>query len=130
MLTLHLDFLLLKIVLIQRVDGISTKCSENDFDSTCLPRVFTYTIVDYGVYTSFGYHTFLRPISKSFLTIKYINKHLPYAKFQTDWLETVENRSNSKSISDSGVWCNREKKRVKTLGMNAKRCEFIILGNF
>ena len=28
------------------------------------PRVFSYTIVDYGVYTSFGYHTYLHPISK------------------------------------------------------------------
>ena len=37
-------------------------------------RVFTYSIVDYGVHTSFGNHTFLRPISKSFLTFKDINK--------------------------------------------------------
>ena len=65
-----------------------------------------YTIVDYGVYTSFGYHTLLQPVSKNFLAIKDINKPLLYAKFQTDWFETVENRSDSKSISDSGVWCN------------------------
>ena len=41
-----------------------------------LSRVFTDTIVDYGVYTSFGYHTNLQPISKSFLAIKDINKAL------------------------------------------------------
>ena len=67
-------------------------------DLSYWPRVFTYTIVDYGVYTSSGYHTFLWPISKSFLTIKDINKSLLNAKFQTDWFETEENRSDSKSI--------------------------------
>ena len=57
------------------------------------PWVFTYTIVDYyGVYTSFRYHTFHRPISKKFLAIKDINKPLPHAKFQTDWFETVEKK--------------------------------------
>ena len=31
------------------------------------PRVSSYTIVDYGIYTSFGYHTFLlQQISKNF----------------------------------------------------------------
>ena len=43
---------------------------------TYWPWAFTYTIVDYGVYTSFGYHTILRPISKSFLAIKDITKPL------------------------------------------------------
>ena len=62
--------------------------------------------VDYGVYTSFGYCTNLQPISKSFLAIKYINKPFLHAKFQTDWFKTVENTSDPKSISDSGVWCN------------------------
>ena len=33
-------------------------------------------VVDYGVYTSFGYLTFLQPISKNFLPIKDINKPL------------------------------------------------------
>ena len=28
-----------------------------------------------------------------------------HVKFQTSWLETVENKSDSKLISDSGVWC-------------------------
>ena len=70
------------------------------------PRVFIYTIVDYGVYNSLGYHTYLRPISKNFLAIKDINKPLLHAKFQTYCYETVENRSNSKLVSDSGVWCN------------------------
>ena len=68
--------------------------------------LLTYTIVDYGVYTSFGYHTFLRPISKSFLAIKDIIKTVLHANFQADWFEIVEKRSDSKSISDSGVWCN------------------------
>ena len=63
-------------------------------------------VVDYGVYTSFGYLTFLQPISKNFLPIKDINKPLLHAKFQTYWFETVENRSDSKLISDSSVWCN------------------------
>ena len=70
------------------------------------PRVSTYTKVDYGVYTNFGYHTSLQPISKNFLAIKDINKPLLHEKFQTDWFKTVENRSDSKSISDSVVWCN------------------------
>ena len=48
------------------------------------PWVFTYTIVDYGVYTSFGYHTFLQPIFKNFLAIKDIIKPFLHAKFQTD----------------------------------------------
>ena len=69
------------------------------------PWVFAYTIVDYGVYTSFGYHTFLQPISKTFLAIKDITKPLLHAKFHTYWFETVENRSNLKSIYDSGLWC-------------------------
>ena len=44
---------------------------------------------------------------KNFLAIKDINKSLLDAKFQTNCLETVKNRSDSKSISDSGVvWCN------------------------
>ena len=60
------------------------------------------------VYTSFGYHTCLQPISKKFLAIKDINKLLLHAKFQIDWLGTVENTSDSKSISDSGVWCNEQ----------------------
>ena len=64
------------------------------------PSVFTYTVVDYGVYTSFGDPIFLRPFSKSFQIIKDINKPLLHAKFRTDWFETVENRSDSKSISD------------------------------
>ena len=55
--------------------------------------VFTYTIVDYGVYTSFGHYTFLRPISKSFMAMKDINKPLLHAKFQTDLFEIVEKRS-------------------------------------
>ena len=55
------------------------------------------------VYTDFGYHTSLQPISKNFLAIKDINKPLLHAKFQADWFETVENRSDLKSISYSGV---------------------------
>ena len=43
---------------------------------------------------------------KFFISLKDINKPLLYAKFQKDWFETVENRGNSKSISDSGIWCN------------------------
>ena len=38
--------------------------------------------------------------------MKDINKALLHAKFQTDWFETVENTSDSESISDSGIWCN------------------------
>ena len=29
-----------------------------------------------------------------------------HAKFQTNWFETVENKSNLKLISDCGLWCN------------------------
>ena len=43
----------------------------------------------YVVYTTFRYHIFLHPISKNFLAIKDINKPLLFAKFQTDWFETV-----------------------------------------
>ena len=57
------------------------------------------------VYTPvFRYPTFLQSISKTFQIIKDIDKPLLRAKFQTDWLE---NMSDSKSISDSGVWCNK-----------------------
>ena len=75
----------------------------------CFTRVKTMAKAFYlhqGVYTDFAYHTFLRLISKSFIAIKDINIPLVLAKFQTDWCETVENKSDSKLISDSGVWCN------------------------
>ena len=49
---------------------------------------------------------FFTLFQKNFLAIKDINKPPLHAKFQTDWSETMENRSDSKSISDSGVWCN------------------------
>ena len=68
-----------------------------------------HCIVIYGVYTSFVYHTFLQPISKNFLAIKDIKKPFLHAKFQTDWFDTLENKSDSKLISVSGVWCNASK---------------------
>ena len=61
-----------------------------------------HSIVDYGVYTSI--HTYFSSANhnKSFWLLKIrINKPVLHAKFQTDWFETVENRSDSKSISDS-----------------------------
>ena len=63
----------------------------------------------------FGYRTFLRLISKSFLTI---NKSLLHAKFQKNWLETVENRSDVKLLSYSvyGVI------RAKALGHFEVKC--------
>ena len=50
-----------------------------------------------------GFYQKLTYFLKNFLTIKGINKPNLYAKFWTDWLEIVENRSDSKSISDSGI---------------------------
>ena len=55
------------------------------------PRVFTYTIVDYGLYTTFGYHTFL-------LSIKDMQS------FRQIGLKLWNMRSDSKSISDSAQW--------------------------
>ena len=52
-----------------------------------------HSVVDYVVYTSFGYLTYLQPVSKSFLAVKDINKPLLLAKFQTNWFEIVVNRS-------------------------------------
>ena len=66
---------------------------------------FLLTIVDYGVYTNSGYLTFLRPIPKSFLAFKDFSKHILHAKFQTNWAETEENRSDSKLISDRPYDC-------------------------
>ena len=55
------------------------------------PWVFTYTI-----YTSFGYHTFRQPISKTCLAIEEINKSLLQVKFQRDWklwkIGAIQNR--------------------------------------
>ena len=42
---------------------------------------------------------------KNSLAIKEISKPLLHAKFQADWFETMDYRSDSKSISDSDVWC-------------------------
>ena len=42
--------------------------------------------------------------------------HLVHAKFQTDFFEIVENKSDLKSKSDSGVWWEWARVRVKTLG--------------
>ena len=41
-----------------------------------------------------------------FLAIKKINKYLLHAKFHRYWFQTVENSSDSKLVSDSGVWRN------------------------
>ena len=50
----------------------------------------------YSEYTSFGYHTFRQPISKTFLAIEEINKSLLQAKFQRDWklwkIGAIQNR--------------------------------------
>ena len=65
------------------------------------------SIVDYGVYTSFGFPTFLQQSQKTSRLSKIdVNKPLLHVKFQRDWFETVENRNDPKSISDSGVLCN------------------------
>ena len=64
---------------------------------------------------------------RSFLTFKDINKSPPHANFQTDWFETVENRSHSKIISDSGVRYNASKnsrpkiKQKKAIHADSKR---------
>ena len=52
-------------------------------------------------------------LKKPVLSLKDINKPLLHAKFQTDWFETVENRSDLKSISIVvyGVMSDRESKK-------------------
>ena len=63
------------------------------------------TIEEYDVYITFGYRTFVRPLSKSFLFIKDNNRPLLQSS-KVLYFETTEKRSNSKS----GVWCNGSKK--------------------
>ena len=41
-------------------------------------RVFTYTIADYSVYTSSGYHTYLRPISQKTFWLSKISINFSY----------------------------------------------------
>ena len=36
-----------------------------------------------------------------------------HAKFETGWIETVENSSDLKFTSDSGVWCNASRYEAK-----------------
>ena len=60
--------------------------------------------------------TSLRLISKSFVTIKDINKPLVITKFQTDSFKTVENSSDSKSIRIRYTHIYAQLERVKTLG--------------
>ena len=56
----------------------------------------------------------LQPFSKKIWAIKDINKLLLHvnANFQADWFGTVENRSDSKSISDSGVMSDSESNKT------------------
>ena len=65
----------------------------------------------YSVYTSFGYHTILRPISKSYLTIKDFNKPPLNAKFQTNWhsfIHLVGRRLRCLQNGDTSEECDED----------------------
>ena len=71
--------------------------------------LLTLCIVDYGVYGcihQFGISYVSLGNLKKLSGYQRYQQTSPTCSFQIDWFETMENRSDSKSISDSGVCCN------------------------